>query len=469
MVLDAETTEDIGNDEQAKVKSEVALTLTPEQPYSETNLVVTNINYEARQLPQLYEKAPVFDVNDAGWLTTASYDLDARKNGLRIALETISINYQEPKVIYLNTPEGIITVNNLGILPQGVEVPSGDLIIVYDPDGNKHVWDKADLIKMIDDWNSGRTFIRVSFIYYGWDFVWDRTEERGWLPQDVQLVHISKVEYTLGMTRITLIYSGIAFAGLISIYVPETMADTIIIQLMAPKPTITSVTPDPLPTIEEGKKTVFEVSVKNEGTEGTVSIASSSESYSFNPLTATSINMEVEETFTFKFEAFALNVFEDKDTTTKIFVQGRGGSDTYNLLGQITNVEGYTPPIPDPTQTSLIIYLRDENYSPISEITVSITYGASTETELSNPDGDVFFDDLGQYTGPVKIITQETAGYPSKTEIITVELGTNEHTILFGVLTDWMQYLPWVIAIVAIGGALGFFGISRKKRRKRKL
>jgi hypothetical protein len=448
LVLQDDTTESIENNQQVKTKSEVGILINPLQPYSKTNLVVTNLKYVSASGWEPTEKAPAFDINDAGWLTTAVYELGVWKNGFELSSQRIEVDYQKPKVVYLETPEGTVTVNNLGILPQGVEVPSGDLIIVYDPDGNFHVFNKADFIHMLDQWNELKSMeFPLLGVKYSWENVWNKAEKEGWLPQDVQLVHVSDVKITEDKQYVTLIYSGIAFAGTISVYVPEDLADTIIVQLFAPKPIIEEVTPDPLPKIEEGTSTVFWVKVRNIGTEGTVSISVSSTYYSFNPLTATTKNMQPDEVFTFKFEAFALNVEADTRTTSKIYVQGRGGSDTYNLKGEILNVEGYTPTIPEPTYTVLIVRVVDAvSYEPIPEIMVTINIGGSLQAEVTNVDGAVQFD-LGQYTGDVQITTQETSKYPSKTEIVTVQLGTNEHTMTLG-FNWWSQY--WWLVVLAI-------------------
>lgn len=99
------------------------------------------------------------------------------------------------------------------------------------------------------------------------------------------------------------------------------------------------VSPDPLPAINEGEKVAFNITVKNVGTEGTISASVSSISYSFTPLTQTSRDFEAGETFTFKWEAYALNVERDTETITHILVQGRGGTQTYVLKGEILATE----------------------------------------------------------------------------------------------------------------------------------
>jgi len=197
------------------------------------------------------------------------------------------------------------------------------------------------VVQWIDTWNDWRSLHTGE--------LWATSNEKGWIPNDVQLTHVSEVAYEGEFDSLRLVYSGIAFAGDIAVYIPDSLADTIIVQLFKPFPEIVSVSPSPLPPIDEGKSVDFSVTVKNVGTEGTVDISCSSDAYSFTPLTSTTRNMQVDETFTFKFRAYALNVFSDRDTNVNILVQGRGGTDTYNLKGRILNVEGYTPPIPDGT------------------------------------------------------------------------------------------------------------------------
>ena len=463
-VLGSETSESIGGDEEVKTKSEVGILVDPLPPISQTAMTDANIQFLRRQIDGLYEKSPSFDVNDAGWLTTARYGLGVYKNDVEVASQQVEINYQNPRVIELETGDGTVTVNNLGILPQGVEVPSGDLVLVYDPDGNKHVWNKANLIQMINNWNDGTTFpARVSLFEYGWDQVWALTDARGWLPQDVQLVHVSAVEIIGTHQYIKLTYAGIAFAGMISVYVPDELADTIIVGLSAPNPQIVSVTPDPLPSIEEGKSTVFNVEVRNVGTAGTVSISCSSTYYSFVPLTSTSMNMQPDQVFTFKFEAYALNVVGDVESSTKILVQGRGGSETHILTGTIKNVEGYTPTVPEPTYTTLNVHVVDTAYAPINEIAVTVTFGGANAIGVTNVDGDVQFD-LSQYTGDIKLATMETAEYPSKTVFITVQLGTNEHTITLGASPLDLGWLLWV-AVAAVAFVV-VFKVFKKRGRK---
>ena len=337
MVLEDNSIETLDDEEEAVAQSEVGILLIPQRPYSRTTLKPYDISYRINTLQ--WERLSAFDIEDANWLTTAKYQIGVWKNGEELSKQDIEVDYQKPRVIEIETPEGTVTLNNLGMIPQGVSVPSGDLVVVVDPYGENHLFNKADVVQWIDTWNDWR------FLHTGG--LWTTSTEKGWVPNDVQLTHVSEVVYEGDYDSVRLVYSGIVFAGNIAIYIPSDLADTIIVALNKPEPRVISVVPSPLPAIDEGDSVDFSVKVENEGTEGTVDISVSSDAYSFTPLTATTRNMEEEEVFTFKFRAYALNVFADKDTTVNVFVQGRGATDTYILEGQILNVEGYTPPIPD--------------------------------------------------------------------------------------------------------------------------
>ena len=60
--------------------------------------------------------------------------------------------------------------------------------------------------------------------------------------------------------------------------------------------------------------------------------------------------LDENEIYTFRYKAYALATSIDIQTTTKITVEGSGGSHTIKLEGAILNVEGYTPP--DPTDNT---------------------------------------------------------------------------------------------------------------------
>ena len=348
----------IGADKVAKAKSEVSLVVEPLNPISTAQLVPTDIKWlKARgyffQEFDQWEKAPVFDVEEGSWLTQARYSLTLYKNGAKIdGLEDVRISYKDPRVLTV----GGVTVNNLGILPQGVEVPSGDLVVVYDGYRNKHLVYKSDLLYLIDRWNEMK---RAEFpvTESTWGDLWEWGRQQGILPKDVALTHVGQVKYEgdeYSLRQITLIYSDIAFSGLVTLYIPSSLADTVILVLYMPKPVITSVSQ--LPDLKEGESATITVEVKNEGTAGTVSVTAQSLDYMVIPLTSTMATLEEGETMTVQFKVIALSVDSDKEAKLEINAQGRGGADSRTLTATIKDVPGYTPPEPEPPtqQTALI-------------------------------------------------------------------------------------------------------------------
>lgn len=347
MVLEADSTENLDNDENVVAQSEVGILLNPLAPYSKTNLTPYDIKYPLGPRPPTMERLPSYVLNSGGWLTTAVYEVSVWKDGEEITKQTVEMDYQKQHIIYLETPDGTVTINNLGMLAQGVEVPSGELVTIEDPWLERHIFWKTDVMQWMDEW-SVWVFDNNLSPPTSYANMWEKSVARGWLPEDVMLTHIESVEYIDDMDYVQLNYSGIAFAGFISIYIPDELADTITVQLYAPEPEIVSISPDPLPSVPEGQSCVFYVEVINKGTRGTVDISVSSDNYGFTPLTQTSVTMEEQEKFVFKFSAYALNVLASKETVSDVFVQARGGTDTYELEGYIENVEGYTPPAVDP-------------------------------------------------------------------------------------------------------------------------
>ena len=360
MVLHVDDAEPIDSESQAQATSEVGLLFNPLAPISETNLEVTEYTYKSKlphwSLTWKYTKAPAYDVNDAGWLTTARYSLSVYKDGSELTSQDVNVNYKEQRVIQLETPHGTVTVNNLGILPQGVEVPSGDLMVLQDPNLHNHIVAKADVTRMLQKWDEysgGTWYVRGTLL--SWLDVWTWASDNGYLPADINLVHVSDVTYQGDMEYVTLIYYDIVFAGDITVYIPSEMADTIIVNLFEPLPQITAISTNPpptlpydLPTIKEGDSFTLSVTIKNVGTEGTISVNVQSEDYAANPITEGFADFNEGDSFTFRWTVYALNTVGDSPTQLKVFAQGRGGTDERLLEGMKLDVPDYTPPDPPP-------------------------------------------------------------------------------------------------------------------------
>lgn len=466
MVLRSNSTDGIeATGEVAETQRELQVAFTPRTPYSKTNMVPANILYEAQQLPNIYEQAPAYDVNDAGWLTTALYDLYvALGDVILVNQQSVSINYLEPRTVDVVVEGQTIVVNNLGLLPQGVEVPSGDLVLVADPYGQWHVWNKADLLKMIDDWNEGRTFIRVSFVNYDWGFIWAKTEEKGWLPQDVQLTHVRFVSYGPNMDYLELWYGGLTFAGVVSLYVPASLVQTIIYNVNVPQSQIVDVSPSELPPIDEGTATTLAVTVKNVGTSGTMYVSVTSSNYAITPLTATQREFAENETFTFQFEVFALNVLEDTQASVDILAYGRGGSDTTTIYGTILDVEGYTPPTPTLRSYLTVTVVEEGSFRPVSNMLVTVLAGTLQAPKPTDGSGKVEFD-LGTFEGVAQISTKETTQYQKAELVVGITAGDPKEATLMVRPYGFFDWSLIVLAVALGSGIIVVFGVYKKRRK----
>ena len=345
MTLKSGATQQIGSDTAAQAQSEVAIVIEPNQPFSKTGLAELTTQYASgKTLAWLeYSYVPGKDVDDTSWLTTAVYTIRVAKNGFEMASMTAYVNYKEPRYVTFKINDQAIEISNLGMIPQGVEVPSGDLVVVEDGRSGKparHIWMKADLNSMVDSWNVDGTYW-APYGRWDWKYVLDWAEQRGKLPQDVPLAHVQNVD--ISESEIKLTYGGIVFAGFISIQIPASLADTIIVQQFMPKPKIVSVSPQSI-SVKEGESTTLSVAVKNEGTEGTVSISASSPNADFIPITPSSVNMKQGETYTFQFKVLGREVDQTGSASATILVQGRGGSDTKTISVTVENVERQTAP-----------------------------------------------------------------------------------------------------------------------------
>ena len=339
LTLHANQTYSTRGDTALKASSEVAIVIEPKQPFSTTGLTELTTQFvSSKTVAWLgYSFVPGKDVDDTSWLTTAAYRLTALKNGAEKTSMDVFINYKEPKFVTIPVEGYAVEVDNLGMIPQGVEVPSGDLVVVQDGRTGKpaqHIWMKADLNSMVQSWNVDGTYWAVSGSW-SWQDVLNWAEQRGKLPQDVPLVHVYNTD--IQETQIKLTYGDIVFAGFITVKIPAALADTVTIQQYTPKPQIVSVNPTSI-SVKEGEYADLTVVVKNVGTEGTVSVSATSAIADIIPTSPSSIIMKEGETHTFTFKVLGREVDASKSSDITILAQGRGGSDTRTLTVSVENV-----------------------------------------------------------------------------------------------------------------------------------
>ena len=444
MVLHDKTSEKEGLLEYTTL-SEVAVVFDPEwAPDSKTDLLVTNLQFK-NAAPESYTAAPVWLINTASWLTTAYYSVTVFKNGQQVGTpKIVSVNYQTEHVVHVETPEGTVTINNLGLLMQGVEAPGGSLAVLSDPYGGKHIVDKDDVTSLIDKWNvyaqsPGAIFTQP----HDWTDVYNYGKQYGYWPQDIPLTHVSQVTYSSDMSKITLYYGSLVFAASLSVFVPSNLADEIIVKLDNPYPQIVAVDPAAA-TVIEGQKKTLSVTVKNAGTSGYISISVVSDNFAVSPLTTTTRFFQEEEQFVFQFELFCLNVNADLTSTIIITAQGRGGTANKRLYWTVKNDPNVGPVDPD-IDTLLKVMVVNWKYEPVRDVVVNVEAGTAGHSKITGDSGVVEFG-LGQYTGAVKVtVMDQVATFP-------VKKGINEYTVVLGAQSDWGMYL--VLALIAVVGVV---------------
>jgi len=250
--------EEAGETFQAKTRKEVGLLITPLNPYSTAPLTKWTLKYYSSHYPFVYgeSKTPSYDVQDGSWLTTARYYVGVYKSGQKLAEKYVEWDYekQQNRVVKIQIWNGTewrtVEIVNEGIILQGVEVPSGDLVLVYDPYGKYHLFAKTDFKAMIDAWNDHVYRDVFTFGEWDWKDVWEWARDNGYLPEDVHLRYVSQVSLLQQgdvPQKVVLKYSGIAFSAMITCFIPADLAETVIIQLFTPKPIITKIEPSKVP------------------------------------------------------------------------------------------------------------------------------------------------------------------------------------------------------------------------------
>jgi hypothetical protein len=442
-ILHSKTEKMVEENTKYQATSEVGILFTAGTPDSITNLFVTN--YKFVKVRGLFgvgyqeEQVPAYDVDDANWLTSAHYKVALYKNGNELVSKDVTVNYKEKHYVNLDTGEGTVRIENLGLLPYGVEVPSGDLVYVYNPTKDKFVLvDKADLVNMINAWNHYIVYETLETIQsHSWGDVWIWAKNNGKEPREITLEHVSEVKVNADKTKITLIYAGMVFSADITIYIPSDLADTVIIKLNNPKPKIVSITPKEI-SLNEGQKQKVSIMVKNEGTKGSISLSLFSDYFAFEPITSLTREFKEGETYTFEVNAYALNVPRDVSTDIKVLAQGRGGEDEATIKATIKDT-GQNIVIT--IETILKVNVVNEKYERLGGVSVEVTAGSEKYSQTTNNDGVAEFN-LKKYTGAIKV----KAGSIEK--VIDVKPGVNEITIVMTLPINWLLIL---LAVIGIG------------------
>jgi hypothetical protein len=338
----------------AYAKSEVSVCFQPVVAYSETAMYPANLTYTTEYYPSLSwppvtvqsKDSPAYTINGAGWLTTLSYNVQVYKNGVMLGVnQAIQANYKQNQMIQLSTGSGNpqITLFNQGQLSQGVSPPAGDWVLVYDPSGVYHVFDRADFINMLTYFDSNGVKTQHAYYYWTWSEVWSWCQANGCLPPDEKSWFTNVVNWEIPKDNhdLTITYPFNAFSELISLYVPSSLADTVIIQENDPIPKIVSVIPSSINNLKSGYYTYVTVQVQDIGTDGdiAVSLTDPNNYFSFAPATSNAGGgfFKANQTESMSWKATALAVGQSGASgTINVLAQGRGGTATATISYQIT-------------------------------------------------------------------------------------------------------------------------------------
>jgi len=162
--------------------------------------------------------------------------------------------------------------------------------------------------------------------------------------------------------------------------------------------------PTGLLVVEEGKSVDFNVTIQNDGTEGTVSVSVTCDIATFTT-SETGFNMAAWETRTIKCTAHGLPVGEDTYSKIKVFAQKRGATDTkyIDILVKLASFGGTTVTMvvtPSPSSPSDVFYFWIFVIGAIIVLVVVFTFGTrkkigpSVEAKVEPPRTEVMPTEL---------------------------------------------------------------------------
>ncbi|MFA4870819.1 MAG: hypothetical protein WC623_21660 [Pedobacter sp.] len=364
VILPKDTVIDLGNNQLIKNSNEVVVKIDPRNPTQTTTLTKgTLLKYTSSyDIWYGYQKTTpnYFDVNGANWLTTARYAISTYNNNALMSSQDVNVNYQSPQEINL----GNIYVENLGILPNGLSVPSGDYVVAQDKSSTYkfYRWDSLNtIVSRFNDYVDihGLSEWGLWSPVVTWQNVIDKMSSLGYQFNPETTQGTVSISY-LGTepNKVTLTLPTGSYSGEILIYVPQSVADGIIIIKQQSKGVITSA-PD-IPTIDENHPVGYSVRVKNVGSSDYIGVSMSCNNYNVNGNTRVLFNENEEKTFPFTLTAL------ETTTTTRVpctvLADGTalsGGDDTKTVYGTINNVANPTPtsgttPVPNTINAEFI-------------------------------------------------------------------------------------------------------------------
>lgn len=314
--LPANEKDDIGSNEFAKAQNTITITFDPKGSYETAPLTKQPLYFTSNYITGSKSVTYYYQVEGASWKTTTVYDVSVNSD-----TKTVTVGMDAPADVPLG--QGVF-VKNLGILPNGANAPSGDYIMLLNPENNRYeFYSKSDVQTAINYWASNIPF-RV-FGEYTWADVWAFLKQKNWLPPkpvttatSYDLLQTTTGDY--GFIKMT--YPKVAYSSSIAVYIPSSLANTVILKMGASKAKITGTTSF---KTTEGQQASFTVTVRNDGGDDYVTVKAQSSYYTIQPVTQF---MAAGETKVFTLTAYALEITGDQ-SSLPISVTA-DGSDPYN-------------------------------------------------------------------------------------------------------------------------------------------
>lgn len=341
LVLPESTQFKIDDNTAIKTGQSVSITLKPGQPYSTTTLLkgsdfryISNIG--SFGLGRTETPVPYYDVSGGTWLTKSAYSISLLESqGGVQASSNVEVSYLDRQIIYLRDLRGnTATFENQGTLANGISVPSGSFVVVIDPFGMKHLYDKIGFqsslqraTDSIDSW-----FWKYNLFGYWaqptWGNYWETMKTNG-LPSEVPLS--GQLSYPTD-TSIKITYPTGSYSAQVVAYIPNTMANSIIINLHASKPEITDKS---LTSVTEGEGAILTVKVTNVGTEDYIKVSPTSNFYTFTPLSDSRQYVKAGDVATYSWRAVGVDVPGDAEATVNILAEGSASYATTTATAMI--------------------------------------------------------------------------------------------------------------------------------------
>lgn len=303
--------------ETIKSQKDMELTLTPKGSYDTASLSRNDLVYKTSVwncqscFPGV---VPSYQVEGANWITTTVYDVNF--NGQS---KTVKVGMSSPSDIDIGQRAFI---KNLGIISNGANAPSGDYILIQNPESNQYEFYRlSDVQNAFGYWNLNIPWTGGS----SWPEVWQFLKIKGKLPPKPVMTAKSytfnpSVDGNIGTIQMN--YDNTAQSSFISVYIPSSLADTIVLKIGASKAVIIDKTDI---KVTSASTASFSVTVRNDGGDDYVTVKATTPYGMINPVTKFMTSGASEK---FLMEFYAYEVTSDK-TSLPISVTA-DGTDPYN-------------------------------------------------------------------------------------------------------------------------------------------